>query len=263
MEGSTPDGVPRGSGGRRRSGGYRPRRRRPAQRARQLAWTHPDGCRRLNCGVDDDQGWQRARNRVVRAARCDAQIEGGPTVVPDVPGVEARTLVCIRWPVVCRVTVTGFAPVHVIKVQTAHLLVVVGRRVDMRSGGYEAERQVGCTTTERQEPSHGAILWLLGLYCNNPHQKLPEHDPPPRIAFRAEATRTQRRSEPAALTVGTARPGWRSRPPESENAGLQLGDRQAERDSCGGRASEPRDGGSQDRLGRATAWASPQRIGSA
>ena len=79
-------------------------------------------------------------------------------MVPDVPGIEVRSAaVGIRGLVGAGGPQTGaLAQMGVVQVQAAHLVMMVGGFVHVRTAGHEAERQIDGTATYGEEPTHPA-----------------------------------------------------------------------------------------------------------
>ena len=81
-------------------------------------------------------------------------------MVPDVPRVEVcLAVVGGNVPVVAPWSI--LALVGVVKVQAAHLLVVVGRFVHVRGAGHQPERHIDDTTAQDEEPTHPAEFSLI------------------------------------------------------------------------------------------------------
>ncbi len=76
-------------------------------------------------------------------------------MVADVPGLKLG-LAVIGWRgvVVARQAFPCVSQVGVVEMQAPHLLVVVGRLVDVRSSGYHAVGETGETTAENEKPAH-------------------------------------------------------------------------------------------------------------
>ena len=76
-------------------------------------------------------------------------------MVTDVSVIDTRIVTrCPSPGVVFVIVIGGLAQVGMIEVQPPRLLVMIGRFMHVRRTGNEAERQVGDTTAEGEDPAH-------------------------------------------------------------------------------------------------------------